>query len=308
MQQIILHNFAGAGCNLVKYLTWTLVFDPISAIQIMFYYRNKMAMNDDPRVILLDRFEDVIQKNIFYKLFEYPEGLSEKSFVEGSPITLSFPNNIPIELLPHCLRNFPSIFPSYIHDTKMDLNFTSFRKFYSDPLLPEIRLAYYNQIQKNLRFRPWLQEEIQKELQVIQDIQKQGKTVIATFLRFSNHYKGEAFGMDEILQEVDRYVNKYDYVFVTTQVRPSFELFKKRYGDKVISFSRTRLPGDEDWKKDVSDAEFEYEVKMAIIDSYLMSQCNFVLSGMSNMLLLSLFFNPHVPFALYDTIKAEVTG
>jgi hypothetical protein len=308
MQTIVLHNFAGAGCNLIKYLTWTLLFDQNPAIQIMFYYRNKKALNDCWKTIFLETFEDMIQNNLFYKLFEYPSGQSEASFHEGVPIVLSFPSNIPIDMLPPCMQNYPIMFPTNIHGATMDVNFTSFRKFYSDPLLPEIRLAYFNQIRKNMQFRPWLQEEIQKELQLIQDIQKQGKTVLAVFLRFTNHYKGEPYKVQAILDEINTYAKNYDHILVTTQVQPAFDLFQQYFGSKVIAFSRKRLPGDEDWKKDVSDSEFEDEVKMAIIDSYLMSQCNFVLSGMSNMLLLSLFFNPHIPFALYDLIKAEVTG
>jgi hypothetical protein len=84
-------------------------------------------------------------------------------------------------------------------------------------------------------------------------------------------------------------------------------MLKQKYPEKVISFSRKRLNIDTDWEKNVSDEVFEEEVKMAIIDSYLMSQCDAILAGISNMLLMSMFFNPTVPVTLFESIKGDTT-
>jgi hypothetical protein len=311
MATMVLHNFAGAGCNLVKYLTWTLLYSKEPSIGILFYYRNKKSIydaNDNPNVFYIQKMEDLVEKNIFYKFFEYPPGCSSDSFAKDAKFTLSFPSDIPIDNLPPCFANFPTILPTQVKDGKVSLSFGGYRSFYTDPLLPAIRQAYFEQIQTNLQFRPWLKEEIQKELQVIQDYQKNEKRILATFVRFSSHYKGPSFEVNDIVEEIGSHLQNYDYILVTTQVNPTFKLIKERFGDKVISFDRKRLEGDIDWEKNVSDEEFEEEVKMAIIDIYLMSQCDGILSGMSNMLLMAIFFNPTIPFTLFDTIKAENTG
>jgi hypothetical protein len=311
MTTLVLHNFAGAGCNLVKYLTWTLLYSKDPTVKVLFYYRNKRFpydANDNPNVFYIETFEDLVEKNLFYKLFQYPAGCSDNSFTKDAKFTLSHPTEYPVALLPPCFTNFPTLFPSCVKDGKVCLIFGAQRALYRDPLLPEIRQAFYEQIQKNLQFQPSFQQEIQKELQVIQDIQKSGKKVLASFVRFSSFYKGPSFEIEDVIKEIGSHLQSYDYLFVTTQVDPTFQLVKERFGDKVISFERKRLQGDVDWEKNISDEAFEKEVKMAIIDSYLMSQCDAILSGMSNMFLMSIFFNPTVPFTLFETIKAESTG
>ena len=229
-------------------------------------------------------------------------------FCADAKFTLSFPSEYPINRLPPCLANYPTLFPTNIKGDTVSLLFTSRRTFYTDPLLPAIRQAYFEQIQKNLRFQPWFQQEIQKELQVIQDFQKEGKTVLSVFLRSSQHFIESIFSFDTLFEEISKHLQKYDYVFITTQIESLALRAKEIFGDKVIRFERKRLPGDIDWNKNVSDEEFEEEVKMAIIDSYLMSQCDAILSGLSNMLLMSIFFNPTVPFTLYETIKGETAA
>ncbi len=311
MVTIVLHNFAGLGCNLVKYLSWTLLYSMDPNIKILYYYRNKKNIrdgNDNPNVFFIEKFEDLVEKNLFYKFFQYPPGCSSESFTQDARFTLSFPTEIPIAFLPPCFANFPRLFPEQIKDEKVSFLFGSNRAFYRDPLLPFIRQAFYEQIQKKLQFQPWFQEEIQKELKVIQNLQKQGKKVLSALVRFSCHYKGPSFEFEDIVNEIEMHLQNYDYLLLTTQVNPTFKLIKERFGDKVISFERKRLDGDIDWQKNVSDEVFEEEVKMAIIDTYLMSQCDAILSGMSNMLLMSIFFNPKIPFTLYETIKAETTG
>lgn len=305
----MLHNYAGAGCNLVKYLSWTLLYSANN--KVLFYYRNKKVpydANDNPNVFFIEKFEDLVENNLFYKLFQYPEGCSPDSFVPDAKFTLSFPSEYPINRLPPCLANYPTLFPTNIKGDTVSLLITSRRTFYTDPLLPAIRQAYFEQIQTNLRFQPWFQQEIQKELQVIQDLQKNGKRVLATFVRFSSHYKGPSFEVNDIVEEIGSHLQSYDYLLVTTQINPTFQLIKERFGEKVISFDRERLDRDMDWKKNVSDQEFEDEMKLAILDTYLMSQCDGILSGMSNMLLMAIFFNPTIPFTLFETIKAENTG
>jgi hypothetical protein len=309
MATIVLHNYAGAGCNLVKYLSWTLLYSANN--KVLFYYRNKKVpydANDNPNVFFIEKFEDFVENNLFYKLFQYPEGCSPESFVPDAKFTLSFPSEYPINRLPPCLANYPTLFPTNIKGDTVSLLFTSRRTFYTDPLLPAIRQAYFEQIQKNLRFQPWFQQEIQKELQVIQDFQKEGKTVLSVFLRSSQHFIESIFSFDTLFEEISKHLQKYDYVFITTQIESLALRAKEIFGDKVIRFERKRLPGDIDWNKNVSDEEFEEEVKMAIIDSYLMSQCDAILSGLSNMLLMSIFFNPTVPFTLYETIKGETAA
>jgi hypothetical protein len=310
MATMVLHNFAGAGCNLVKYLTWTLLYSNDPTVKILFYYRNKNIVydgNDNPNVYRIEKFEDLVEKNIFYKFFQYPPGCSSQSFTQDIRLTLSHPTDFPVAFLPACFANFPILFPNYVKDGKVTLIFGSNRSLYKDPLLPSIRQSFYEQIQKNLQFQPWFQEEIQKEVQVIQDLQKAGKKVLAAFVRSTSHFPDKSFTIKDVIDETEQYLEMYDYIFVTTQVNPALTMLKEKHGDKIISFPRKRLEIDTDWDKNVSDKDFEEEVKMAIVDSYLMSQCDAILSGMSNMFLMSIFFNPTIPFKLYEAIKGDST-
>ena len=307
MQTLVLHNFAGMGCNLVKYLTWSLLFSENTSVKVLFYYRNKGSANDDWRAVNLQRIEDMVEKNIFYKFFQYPSGCSPQLFTKDVNFTLGYPSEIPITSLPACLRNYPLLFPSQVKEGKVSLSFGGQRVFYTDSLLPYIRQAYFEQIEKNLKFQPSFWEEIQKELRVIQEKQLNGKKVFAAFLRSTEHFNGSVFSYEALFQEIKESAESYDSILITTQIEPMVQKAKQMLGNKAFFFDRKRLKEDKDWEKNISDEQFEEEVKMAIIDSYLMSQCDAIVSGISNMLLMSIFWNQTVPFTLFREIKGDET-
>lgn len=290
---LLLGNFAGVFSNILKMLTWAVASS--GTYTMLFYYRNKGGHNDDASVIPFTGHPyDSIDKNIFYKYFRYPDCVSEKTFLYCNDFNMGFPPGMLVGELPACMSNWPS------------LGIYSNPAFYRDPHLPEIRSLYHTHCQKYLRFTPWFEEEIQKENSILQSYRSQGKRILAVFLRSTIHYKG--FNIYNIIDEIQKDLVNYDYVLPFTQVEPFFELCKQRFQEKCICLPRDRLSSDRDWEKNVTDEQFEKEVKMSIIDVYLASQCDHVMSGASNMFLGCIFFNPTITFTLYDELKNSMTG
>lgn len=289
----LLGNFAGVFSNIIKMLTWAIAYNDTAII--LFYYRNKGSHNDNPQIVpFVGNPHDSLDKNIFYKFFQYSDCSSSNSFLYIDQFTMGFPGGMIEGQVPTCMVNWPG------------LGIYSNPAFYRDPNLPEIRALYHKYCQKYLRFTPWFREEIEKENSMLQFHRSQGKRILAVFIRSTIHYQG--FNVMNIINEIQKELIHYDYVLPFTQVEPFFELCKQAFQEKCICLSRQRLSSDRDWEKNVSDGQFEKEVQMSITDVYLASQCDHVMSGASNMFLGCLFFNPTIPFTLYDELKDSMTG
>ncbi len=97
----------------------------------------------------------------------------------------------------------------------------------------------------------------------------------------------------------------FDYVFLATDDMPAYEFFQKRYPGKVISFSRLR----DDTKKVVlahSDKFSKKELgREVLIDCLLLSRCNILLHGSSNIPAAAKFLNPALKTVNLDVLALE---
>lgn len=272
---LVLGNFAGVFSNICKILNWSFHLDDNDTI--LFYYTNKREHNDNGRVLPFQTYEKDLSRIFFYKYFEYPPSASLNTFLQANQFEMMFPPASALSLTV---------------------------KSYFDPSFPMIRQAHFEHIQKRLQFTPLMKALVEKEVAVLRQYQAAGKRIAAVYLRSTGHFV-HSFNIDALFQEIHTVVKEYDYILPITQIQSFFDRSKQEFQEKVISFPRNYMQQDVDWKKNVSDEEFEEEFKMAIVDVYVASQCDFILGGPSNMFAGSLFFNPTVPFHVFQELNGK---
>jgi len=97
--------------------------------------------------------------------------------------------------------------------------------------------------------------------------------------------------------------NKYDYVYVASDMNPFFDELKKLLpADRILSINYNRLNGlnDDWWVKNNSLSE---EVKNVLIDVVNMTKCSELIGGSGNVFLTTLFLNPDIKFHLYPLLN-----
>lgn len=273
---LVLGSFAGVFSNFLKLLNWS--FHCKEDDKILFYYTNK-SNNDDWRVLPFQNYEQDLQRIFFYKYFEYPEGCSSETFLNVNQFEMGYP-------------------PSSVLSPRLTI--------YTDDNLPQIRQVYHEQIKKKLIFTPLMDQYVGPYVSLIKELQQKGKRILAVFIRCTQHF--ESYDVEKVFEETQSVVNHYDYILPITQVGPFFEKAKALFGDKCISIPRHYLSTNMDWTRPMSDEEFEEEFCSAIRDVYLASQCDFVLGGASNMFLSALFWNPQIPFKIFDELVNKNLG
>jgi hypothetical protein len=270
---LVLGNFAGVFSNLLKLLNWSIVLKENDIL--LFYYTNKKEHNENGHIVPFLSYGGDLSRIIFYKYFEFPKDCSIETFLEDSRIEMFYPP---------------------------ESKYTPTNTLYFQSDFPLIRQTYYEQIQKRLHFTSYMKSFLENEVSLLRRYQAEGKRILAVYLRSNGHFI-DPFNIDTLFQEIHSIAKEYDYVVPITQIQSFFDRSKEEFQEKILSFPRNYLQDDVDWKKNVSDEDFEQEFRLAIQDVYLASQCDFILGGPSNMLLGSLFLNPTVSFKIFDELK-----
>lgn len=281
---LVLGNFAGVFSNIIKLLSWSIQAKDSDII--LFYYANK-SNNDDWRIMPFQNYEQDLHRIFFYKYFQIPQECSLQTFLQAHKFEMGYPA-IPFEELPSFLQPYKNGFISCS------------AKLFSDPNLPKIREFYHILMKKRLQFTPFMEDYMKEDLTIIKELQQQGKRILAVFIRCTLHFV--SYDVDKVFEEIKSVAKDYDYILPITQIGPFFNYAKTLFGDKCISFPRHYLAQNMDWTRPMSDVEFEDEFRSAIRDVYLASQCDFVLGGSSNMFLGALFWNPIVPYKIFDEL------
>jgi hypothetical protein len=290
---LVLGNFAGVFSNINKLLNWSIILKDED--KILFYYANKFGCNQDPIAPPFRNYIEDISRIFFYKYFQYPEDCNESSFLQANRFEMGYPTIAQEEL------------PQFLHDYKDSFIYTN-PKVYFDSNFPEIRTFYASHLAKRLHFTPYMRTFFEKELSFIQSLQSEGKKVLAIMLRTTIHYTEGGYRKEEIFDEINEIQKNYDYILPITQIQAFYDVITEFFKEKCIPLERERMPGDMDWNSNTSDEGFENEFRMCIADVYLASQCDFILSGASNMFMGALFFNPTIPFKIFKELETKVTG
>ncbi len=287
---VVIGNFAGVFSNIIKLLCWSIKLD--KGDKLLFYYTNK-ADNNSPHIPPFQDYQKDISRIFFYKYIQFPEDCTLDTFMKVNKFDLGFPE-IQKEALPPFLQNYSNGF------------IPCSAALYKDPHFPQIREFYNYHLKKQLRFTPLMSSFLEKDLSIIQGIQRQGKRVLAVFIRWTKHFG--SYDPNELFREVKDVIDQYDYILPITQIGPFFQETVRLFGDKCIQFERKYLDGNVDWCRPMSDDEYEDEFRCAIRDVYLASQCDFVLGGSSNLFLGALLWNTNVPFKVFDELSNKNGG
>ena len=96
-------------------------------------------------------------------------------------------------------------------------------------------------------------------------------------------------------------------IFVATESQEFLDLMQKEYGSsRIRSLAIPRVVGNIDWddyKHKSQTISFGQELENALLDMLLLSKCDFLLGGVSNMFLTALLFNPTVRFQLIPFLE-----
>ena len=233
-------------------------------------------------------FKDVKFKNNSNNVWEYYfEPVSEYSIKD---INYNIDNVIEVKKYRDSIENEPEGCWDYSrYDKDKSLNNPSV----------ESRIFVHNIISKYVRLKQILTDKIEKFY--INNIH--GNNTIGVHLRgCSDAWGGEReIFIKKRIEFIENYINKNNVkkIFVATEYAPYLEAMIKKFGDIVCYYNCTRsysgynpATGCRKIKHRCSGGPTVGEE--SIIDCVLLSRCNFLLHGISNLSSCSLYFNPNV--------------
>jgi hypothetical protein len=103
--------------------------------------------------------------------------------------------------------------------------------------------------------------------------------------------------------EIEFNNNNYDKIFVCCDVEPFINLLISKFGkDNILYTEYDRVKDlNQDWF--CKNTPIQEEYKMVIIDSLILSNCNYLLGSSSNIFLITLFINKTVNFKLFEILN-----
>lgn len=194
-------------------------------------------------------------------------------------------------------------------------------KFWNNP---NIFLDQNFQILRDEYNRAW--NKINIKSHVIENLNKYlidfGKKTLGVSVRIPLHYtynrpEGDPISKkmspesyyDQICQEIEDEFdnNDYDKIFVACDVEYFINLMIEKFGrDKIIFTDYKRVSGlDQDWVE--KKLSFRDEYFLILSDALLLSKCDLIMGGSSNIFLGTLFINNHIQFKIFNILK-EVYG
>lgn len=307
--KILLGSFAGVGCNLLKYLSWCSVKNKED--KVLFFYGNKpdndnpqqLPFRHEPTYVDSKHIYDDRERNLFYKVFEYPEGCKEEDIYNPDILEMHFPCYIEESKYKSLgLKEFPLSYNNYSN------RFIFTRKLFTDPHFQNFRNEYNKLWMDFLKPTPSFIQTLFPESNRLFQIKNQGKRILGVFIRSPVHFvsttQSKSYEFSEMLLEIKQHMEHFDYILPFTQVAPYFQILQSEFQEKCLSLERKRLPEMSDWTaQTLTDIEFESEITTAITDIYLAGFCDTLLGGMSNLFMSVLFLHPHIQYHIFTCLK-----
>lgn len=123
----------------------------------------------------------------------------------------------------------------------------------------------------------------------------------------NGHAQGQRhlFTYDYIKEQVDQKIDEYDYIFLATDEQETYDNFVSDYGDKLITYSTIRASKGNQTGLHLSSTNKSPEEKYlmgeeAIIDSIIMSKCDYSFYVKSNISLLSILLRDDFNYNFID--------
>lgn len=171
----------------------------------------------------------------------------------------------------------------------------------NDRLLTK-RETYNYYIKKYIKIRP----EITKKVDDFFNENMKGHNILGVHIRRTDKFfctsvplGGYPVSDEKIIENIDRYIEKNPSckIFIATDDKNIFEKMKKLYKNKVMSWDSIRSSDGTPVHKGILGKELQgvsnyKKGEDALIDCLLLSRCDFLIRGTSNLSAASLCFNP----------------
>jgi hypothetical protein len=248
----------------------------------------------------------------FFELIEFPKQINYKNFKNNSDKRTKIKNSV----LYTSWKNVNSEFNCLeldIYNKNINFNIINDEICYHEQHFNKLRNKINYIIQKYLKPQNWLNQKISNF-----NFQNKDKYIIGIHIRSSQHYKLEKkystldIAMDYIQEIKNLNLSNYK-IFLATHMKQIVLLFQTIFGkDKIIFIDTLRSSAtiretnlkqliDNDWTKENNNIK-KYGIKKYLSDIYLdivmLSKCNLIIGGPSNIFWLALMMNPEVKFII----------
>jgi hypothetical protein len=186
---------------------------------------------------------------------------------------------------------------------KQDLEEHRFPDNYKDSILIKRRIQLNNAFNKHYIFDP----KIIKKASKFDNLFEKG--AIGAHIRFTGHYINKLIDFDSQIKAYTDYIDNtnYPYVFLATHLKDVENIFRIKYGSRLIVYDHYRNPDkNSDWiSNGLKQTEEDTNV---LIDMILLSKCKEIVGGPSNVFWAALWYNPELKFFIPDILKTVITG
>ena len=286
-KNFILYNSHGLFSNIFKILSWADYYE--NSNQSFTFY----VMWNSENIRELKNVNIDETKNLWTKVIKEEQSL------------IDFPDNF---------VNGTDKYPDYeikegekMRDVLIEKGL-KYRKFFKD----FVDTNYYygcSKIYKN-------KEEMGKYLEYYRELYKKyiknpetktktnNKTVLGVYIRAPVHHKIETHKVEEyyseIMTEIDKIQSSYDLIYVSTQVKPIYELLGIKYLNKMIRNDEIKRINkfNEDWEEGCQNLEEEYISSLR--EAEILGKSDYILGSPSNYFLGALLFASHTNYKIYD--------
>ena len=153
---------------------------------------------------------------------------------------------------------------------------------------------------KFVKFRPELIESAQNFIN-----EKIGCSFLSVHKRGCDHDNARDFTITEYLKETDRYIDRYEKLFVCSDEEYSVQEFKKRYGNKVVTYDTLRETDPSQshigihLKENINDNIY-INGRDCLIETIILSRSNLLLKTISNVTHTAVMLNENLDFVWID--------
>lgn len=135
------------------------------------------------------------------------------------------------------------------------------------------------------------------------------KGAIGAHIRFAGHYINQNIDFDAQVESYTNYIDKsdYPYVFLATHLKDVEDIFRSKYGSRLIIYDHYRNPDkNSDWTS--NNLKQTEEDSNVLIDMILLSKCREIVGGPSNVFYAALWYNPELKFHIPEVLKTVIAG
>ncbi len=124
--------------------------------------------------------------------------------------------------------------------------------------------------------------------------------------RTDHHHEIPPVEIEHYIKEIDKRLGKIDKIFLATDDAHIVDLFKRKYGDRVLTNNVIRSTSETPVHADMDNKNKHKLGLDALIDCYSLSRCQEAILTHSNLSYAALLLNPELKYTLMEKFQARV--